>query len=332
MSATPDDGAAGLTDFRHALRERLGDPQAMEQGLRERKKKLMRQLISDTATLMFLQRGFDEVRVSEIAAACEVSEKTVYNYFPTKESLVLDREEDSATALRRALGPDATHASPVDAVIAILSDEMDQFVHFLNSSDHAHFVEIVRFNDLIEGTPALKAARSEMMDRLAQVAARAMAARVGIDPEDPEPQVAADALIALWRVYYRAILRYSSEVRTPHEIRDAVLQDVRRAGRLIDSGLWAFTTSVPGMNGRQQVQAATDASNEARRQVVVAMKEARKAWRLLKSDMESRTREDSAATRREANELRREIQRARQELRQEIKASTRQAKGRGRAR
>lgn len=51
-------------------------PQAAEpgaEGLRERKKRLLRQRLSDTATEMFLERGFDAVRVSEIAQACGVS-------------------------------------------------------------------------------------------------------------------------------------------------------------------------------------------------------------------------------------------------------------------
>ena len=86
-------------------RGRPGAPHVPGEGLRERKKRLMRQLISDTATAMFLERGFDEVRVAEVAAACGVSEKTVYNYFPTKESLLLDREEGMAADIRRALGP-----------------------------------------------------------------------------------------------------------------------------------------------------------------------------------------------------------------------------------
>ncbi len=77
------------------------------EGLRERKKRLTRQLISDTATGMFLERGFDEVRVTEIAVAAGVSEKTVYNYFPTKESLLLDREAAMAHSIREALGPGA---------------------------------------------------------------------------------------------------------------------------------------------------------------------------------------------------------------------------------
>src|ERR1700689_1895299 len=91
------------------------------EGLRERKKRLTRQLISDTATTMFLERGFEEVRVAEVAAACNVSEKTVYNYFPTKESLVLDREESMTAAIERALGPGGPPASsggPPRALVA----------------------------------------------------------------------------------------------------------------------------------------------------------------------------------------------------------------------
>src|SRR5689334_11485929 len=60
------------------------------EGLRERKKRLLRQQLSDTATRMFIERGFDAVRVTEVAEACGVSDKTVFNYFPTKEALVLD--------------------------------------------------------------------------------------------------------------------------------------------------------------------------------------------------------------------------------------------------
>src|SRR5215831_15564289 len=78
-------------------------PDAPAEGLRERKKRLMRQQLSDTATRMFLDRGFDAVRVAEVAEACGVSEKTVFNYFPTKESLVLDRLETTVSSLRTGL-------------------------------------------------------------------------------------------------------------------------------------------------------------------------------------------------------------------------------------
>src|SRR3954471_174340 len=87
---------------------RDGEPGEVE-GLRERKKRLMRQQLSDTATEMFVERGFDAVRVAEIAEACGVSEKTVFNYFPTKEALILDRWDATMFALRTGLAdPDVS--------------------------------------------------------------------------------------------------------------------------------------------------------------------------------------------------------------------------------
>src|SRR6516225_9700572 len=83
-----------------------GNPRAEEPeggGLRQRKKQLMRRQLSGTATAMFLERGFDGVRVAEIADACGVSEKTVFNYFPTKEALILDRWDSTLASLRTAL-------------------------------------------------------------------------------------------------------------------------------------------------------------------------------------------------------------------------------------
>src|ERR1700679_1571486 len=76
-------------------------PAAVE-GLRTRQKEQTRRLISDTATRMFLKDGFDAVRVIDVANACAVSEKTVYNHFPTKESLVFDRFEDMEIDIRGA--------------------------------------------------------------------------------------------------------------------------------------------------------------------------------------------------------------------------------------
>ena len=61
--------------------------------LRSKKKAKTRQLLVDTAARLFHKRGFDAVTVAEIARVAEVSEQTVYNYFPTKEALVLDEEE-----------------------------------------------------------------------------------------------------------------------------------------------------------------------------------------------------------------------------------------------
>jgi AcrR family transcriptional regulator len=62
-------------------------------GLRERKKARTRRLIADTAARLFAERGYEHVSVVDVAREAEVAEQTVYNYFPTKEQLVTDREE-----------------------------------------------------------------------------------------------------------------------------------------------------------------------------------------------------------------------------------------------
>ncbi|MEO9180263.1 MAG: TetR family transcriptional regulator [Acidimicrobiales bacterium] len=259
----------------------------MSEGLRERKKRLTRQHISDTATGMFLERGFEEVRVTEIATECEVSEKTVYNYFPTKEALVFDNEEAMADDLRRVLGPNAVAGSPVELVVGLIADDLRQQTrHWFPQADAPlvadapNYADVIqRFGQMIDHSPTLKAAWHEMMDRLAEVATRAMADRAGVDPDDPEPRIAANAILGLWRVQFLAMVKYSDAARSPSEMCEAVLSDVRRAARLIDTGLWSFGMAVQGRNSREQLRDAADTANEARKQVITAIKQARSAWR-----------------------------------------------------
>jgi AcrR family transcriptional regulator len=317
MSSVPDDGLderPALSKLHQTVRDRFTASGRLDEGLRERKKRLMRQQISDTATIMFLDRDFDEVRVSEVAAACGVSEKTVYNYFPTKESLLLDREDDMAAKLRRALGPGTARISPVDAIVGVLDEEAVQ----LNSSWEAGGPQDVsgirRFSDLIERTPSLRTAQIDMMERLAQVAAEAMADRAGVNPDDPEPQIAADALLGLWRIYFRAIHRYADGAHRPQQIRDEVIAEVRRAARLIDTGLWSFGIVVQGTKGRQQLKLAADASNEARKQVMVAIKQARDAWRLMKAEAHEHAHDERQDLRRDRG-AQRDAERAVQQTR-----------------
>ncbi|MEV3989012.1 TetR/AcrR family transcriptional regulator [Streptomyces sp. NPDC049837] len=90
---------------------------ATTEGLRERKKRQTRQHISDVATGLFLERGFDAVTIAEIARAADVSVNTVYNYFPAKEDLFLDRGEDVADRLSRYVRGRRPGESAADAVL-----------------------------------------------------------------------------------------------------------------------------------------------------------------------------------------------------------------------
>jgi AcrR family transcriptional regulator len=85
-------------------------------GLRERKKARTRRLIADTAARLFAERGYEHVAVTDVAREAEVAEQTVYNYFPTKEQLVTDREEqiqDRLCDLIRSRPPGVTPAAAV---------------------------------------------------------------------------------------------------------------------------------------------------------------------------------------------------------------------------
>lgn len=210
------------------------------EGLRERKKRLLRQQLSDTATRMFMERGFDAVRVIEVADACGVSDKTVFNYFSTKEALVLDRLEGTVAALRSGLSD--PEIAPVRAALRILDGELNGLTAMLASRDDPAeaIAQMKRFGDLIHGTPSLRAYQSDMMDQFVTVASEILATRAGMSPDDPEPQIAARALLGLWHVQAASLRRHLDGSCTPAQVHDAVAADVRRAARIIEPGLNAF--------------------------------------------------------------------------------------------
>src|SRR5690242_14472182 len=156
---------------------------------------------------MFMERGFDAVRIAEIADACGVSEKTVFNYFPTKEALLLDRLDETATALHAAL--QAPQAVPLDAALAVLDDELDALTAWLSDQgDPGQAAATVRrFRELSVSTAGLRAHQYEMADRLATDVAAILAARGGVDAADPRPLIAAIALTGLWRVHSASLAR-----------------------------------------------------------------------------------------------------------------------------
>jgi AcrR family transcriptional regulator len=85
-------------------------------GLRERKKARTRRLIADTAARLFAEHGYEHVAVTDVAREAEVAEQTVYNYFPTKEQLVTDREQqvqDRLCDLIRSRPPGVTPAAAI---------------------------------------------------------------------------------------------------------------------------------------------------------------------------------------------------------------------------
>jgi AcrR family transcriptional regulator len=89
-------------------------------GLRERKKAQTRRRISDVATRLFITRGFEQVSVAEVAEAAEVSKMTVFNYFPRKEDLILDRHTELIDLLTDSIRGRAEGESPLAALRQLL--------------------------------------------------------------------------------------------------------------------------------------------------------------------------------------------------------------------
>src|SRR5256712_11834487 len=83
-----------------------------EVGLRERKKQQTRELIAEAARRLFADRGFDQVTVAEVARTANVSEVTVFNYFPTKEDLLYGGMQVFQERL-----PDAVHSPQPRAAV-----------------------------------------------------------------------------------------------------------------------------------------------------------------------------------------------------------------------
>lgn len=123
-------------------------------GLRERKKARVRETIAATAIRMFLESGFDQVSITDIAQEAEVARRTLFKYFPTKEDLVLQRfadHEDEAARIVRARRPDQP---PLDALREALLDALRRRDPNSGLNDDP---EIMAFLRLINGTESLAA-------------------------------------------------------------------------------------------------------------------------------------------------------------------------------
>lgn len=166
---------------------------ATDLGLRELKKQQARQLIFETASRLFAERGFDTVTVAEIARAAYVSEPTVFKYFPTKEDLFFGgmaffEERLLQTVRERAVGESAFTAfrrQVVDGCRRLSAD---------GNAD-----VIAKGASLINASLALQTREREIVARYTQKLAEVLAHETGVTPTDVEPWSVAGALMSTHR-------------------------------------------------------------------------------------------------------------------------------------
>ena len=167
--------------------------------LRERKKLATRRLLRRAALELVAERGLANVTVEDIAEAAEVSPRTFFNYFPSKESVLFGGDTDRAAELREGIAVAAPDGSALDAVRIVLARDSETMADELRSlgGDPADWLRRMK---VARTDPHVRAAHAAQMAMIERAIAEGLAARLGADQEtDPYPGVVAAAAVSVVR-------------------------------------------------------------------------------------------------------------------------------------
>ena len=198
-----------------------------------RKRLATRQRISDVATRLFIERGFDAVKVDEIAEAADVSRMTVFNHFSRKEDLFFDLDEGAREDLLAALQQRDPGTPPIEA--------LRLFVHSAVANQRAYVRFFApgsdRFMATIQASEALKARARAIRDELTDTLTVALASSVGRPLPDSSASLAAALLVATWTVALLEAHRAFQQEGDPAEANRAFLNLVDRGTKGVQSAL-----------------------------------------------------------------------------------------------
>jgi AcrR family transcriptional regulator len=194
-------------------------------GLREAKKQQTREVIADKAMELFATRGFDHVTVAEVAEAAGVSEKTVFNYFPTKEDLFYDEVPAREAALVAAVRDRKSGESILDALRG------ESIAHSRRMSTPA----FASFARIIEESPALRAKELEIMAGFTRALGEAIQAELEVDELDA--RVAASLLVGVQWQFFVIARKRALEGRHGPAAERRLRADLERAYELLEHGL-----------------------------------------------------------------------------------------------
>ena len=172
-----------------------------EPGLRERKKERTRRQIAETARRLFGERGFEAVTVAAVAAEAEVSEATVFNYFPSKEDLFYSGLEVFEENLLSAIRDRPSGESALAAFARFVTEPRG----LLTAKDPETIERHAATTRVIEGSPALLAREQKILAGFTDSLAELLREETGDKPDDIQPWVAANAMMGV----HRALLGYT---------------------------------------------------------------------------------------------------------------------------
>ena len=202
-------------------------------GLRELKKARARRHIADTAARLFAERGYEHVSVTDVAREAEVAEQTVYNYFPTKEQLVTDRDQQIRGRLCHLIRSRPPGVTPAAAIRGFVLGSVDAIRAIPPENWRGELGYLAAIS------PAVHRLALELADRQAAALARAIS-----DTSPVPPEIAALQGIALAGVFQIIISeagRRTREGQSQARIADELYPMLERLMDELDRWL-----SVPG--------------------------------------------------------------------------------------
>jgi AcrR family transcriptional regulator len=206
---------------------------ATTEGLRERKKRQTRETIAQAAMALFARHGFDAVTVADVARAADVSEKTVFNYFPAKEDLVAMRGEERRAALIEAIRERPVGASIVDTFRAAT-------LAFVDSVEHGPVEAIVAVPRLVMGSRALRDRLLLGWEQEAAALTPVVAEETGAGEGDLVPAVVARTLAWTHRLVFRSAFTRLLAGEDQRAVAADLREQAHRAYETLEEGLAGY--------------------------------------------------------------------------------------------
>ncbi|MEU8144274.1 TetR family transcriptional regulator [Nonomuraea sp. NPDC048901] len=207
----------------------------MATGLRELKKQQTRQAISNAATRLFIERGFEAVTITEIAAAAQVAKMTVTNYFPRKEDLALDYHETFAASLARTVAD----RSAGESALAALRRE---FLAGVERHDAVIGFSSQGFARMISDSPTLTARLRDLHDQREEALAQVIATDTASAPGDLTARAAAALLGAAHRTLFEHIMDLTRQGQSNRQIAATVTRSAHQVFGLLEVSLADYAT------------------------------------------------------------------------------------------
>jgi AcrR family transcriptional regulator len=200
-------------------------------GLRERKKQQTRQLIADTARRLFTEHGFDAVTVAAVAAAANVSEGTVFNYFPTKENLFFDGMETYEAELLTTI----RDRGPGESVLAAFGRFVTERSSRLADANARQVVAASA--NVIGASPALQTRERDIIASYTQSLSTLIAEETDAAPDGIEPWVAANAIMGVHQALLDNVRRRALGGHPDPDLAAAARAQAQRALARLERGL-----------------------------------------------------------------------------------------------